>query len=339
MAYRLQPAKPFPAEFRSVARSQLEKAIQLLEEQPDGPHEAVHDARKKFKRVRALYRLVQPEAKAFRKRENARIRDMAQALSAVRDATALVETVDYLSQGAGSPEEKAALSFARTILSDRRDRIAAEEHDLPAKMQSAAAACRAAIAALDQLDLAHGPRRTGAMLARVWKTQGTKARAALRECHENAHAEAFHELRKSGQTYWMHLALLGGIWPSAMRAKQAEAKQLVDLLGHEHDLSVLTQLVDESPELFGDSETLARILGAIIARQQSLRQEALPVAALVFGDEAAIEADIVARLWKDAARSGRKSGKRKHPDRPPAPAKESAPANTSAVPEQRLAAE
>jgi CHAD domain-containing protein len=338
MAYRLQPAKPFAAEFRSVARSQLKKAIKLLEEQPDGPHEAVHDARKKFKRVRALYRLVQPEAKSFRKRENARIRDIAQALSAVRDATALVETVDYLWHGAGSPEEKAALSTARTILSERRGRIAAEEHDLPAKMEAAATVCRAAIAALDQLDLGHGPRRTGDMLARVWKTQGTKALTALQECHENAHAEAFHELRKSGQTYWMHLALLGGIWPSAMRAKQAEAKQLVDLLGHEHDLSVLTQLVDESPELFGDSETLARILGAIIARQQSLRQEALPVAALVFGDEAGIESAIVARLWKDAARSGRKVGKRKQSPSQTTASDTSPPAG-SAAPEQRLAAE
>lgn len=338
MAYRLRPDKSFNHEFCTVARRQLEKAIQLLEDQPQGPHEAVHDARKKFKRVRALYRLIQPEAKAFRKRENARIRDMAQSLSAVRDATALVETVDYLIQGAGSPEEVEALSSASATLSQRRDRIAAEEHDLPAKMQAAATTCRQAIDALDELHLAHNTRRTADMLAEVWSRQGQQAMAALRECHENAHAEAFHDLRKSGQTYWMHLALLGGIWPSAMRAKQAEAKQLVDLLGHEHDLSVLTQLVNESPELFGDSQTLARILGAIIIRQQRLRQEALPLAEQVFGDEAEMEAAIVGRLWKDAARSGRKGGKRKHPGLQ-ASAKESAPADGSAAPEQRLAAE
>src|SRR4051812_25818858 len=109
MAFRLRPARPFTAEFRSVAESQLRKAIGFLEEQPHGPHEAVHDARKKFKRVRALYRLIQPDAKAFRTLENARIRDIAQTLSAVRDATALVETIDYLATNAGSPEELAAL--------------------------------------------------------------------------------------------------------------------------------------------------------------------------------------------------------------------------------------
>ncbi|RWX79153.1 CHAD domain-containing protein [Neorhizobium lilium] len=318
MAYRLRPDRPFTAEFRSAVKSQLSKAIELLEEQPQGPHEAAHDARKKFKRVRALYRLIQPEAKAFRNRENTRIRDMAQTLSAVRDATALVETVDYLTTGAGSPEEVAALTFASRTLSDRRDRIAAEEHDLPARMKAAAASCREAIDALDELKLDDGGRKTARMLAKAWKTQRLRALAALEECHGNAHAEAFHELRKSGQTYWMHLALLGGIWPSAMRAKQEEAKQLVDLLGHEHDLSVLTQLVNESPELFGSSETLARILGAIIARQQSLRQEALPLAEKVFGDQADLEGAIIERLWKDAARHPKAEKKRK-PYRPREP--------------------
>ena len=327
MAYRLRPGKPFASEVRAVATAQLLKAVQLLEEQPQGAHEAVHAARKRFKRVRALYRLVQPQAKAFRTRENARIREIARSLSAVRDATALVETVDYLASRGGSAEEIAALAFASRSLSQRRDRIAAEEHDLPARMREAAAACREAIAALDQRAIDSGRRTTARMLAKAWKTQRQRALAALEQCQTNAHAEAFHALRKSGQTYWMHLALLGGIWPSAMRAKQEEAKQLVDLLGHEHDLSVLTQLVNESPELFGSSETLARVLGAIIARQQSLRQEALPLAQKVFADAAEVEGLIVGRLWKLARKRPRV--RRKRPKDRPAP-QEEAPAQLAA---------
>jgi CHAD domain-containing protein len=313
MAYRLHLDRPFATAFAAVARNQLAKAIELLEEQPKGAHEAVHDARKRFKRLRALYRLVQPQDKAFRTRENARIRDMAQTLSAVRDATALVETVGYLTNQAVSPEERAALVFASKALAERRDHIAADEHDLPAKMKAAAATCREAIAALDGLVLGAGRRKTARMLATVWKDQRRRALVALEECHENAHAEAFHELRKAGQTYWMHLSLLGGIWPSAMRAKQEEAKRLVDLLGHEHDLSVLTELVNESPALFGDSETLARILGAIIIRQQSLRKEALPLAEQVFGDDAKVEARIIEHLWREASASGKDHKPRKTP--------------------------
>ncbi|MBP1846921.1 CHAD domain-containing protein [Rhizobium petrolearium] len=306
MAYRLRPAKPFTAEFRSVAENQLLKAIRLLEDQPDGPHEAVHDARKRFKRIRALYRLVQPDAKEFRRRENARIRDMARTLSAVRDATALVETVDYLANQTGSAEETAALAFALKVLTERRDRIAAEEHDLPAKVAAAVATCHEAVGAIEELELDDAPGKTARRLAKAWRKQRLRAHAAFAACEERGDAEAYHELRKCGQTYWMHTSLLGDIWPSAMLAKQRQAKELVDLLGHEHDLSVLTGLVNESPELFGNGDTLALILGAIIARQQALRHEALERAQDAFSDSAETESALIALLWKKAATASRK---------------------------------
>lgn len=301
MAFRIRPDRPFTKEVRSVAEHQLRQAIRFLEEQPDGPHEAVHDARKKFKRVRALYRLIQPDAKEFRTRENARIRNMAKTLSLVRDATALVETIDYLAGQAGSPEDLAALHCASKALIKRRDGIAHGESDLPAKIAAAAETCREAIEALQDLALDDSPHRTARRLAKAWRKQLSRAAADLVACEDSGDAEHFHDLRKVGQTYWMHLALLSDLWSSAMRAKQREAKALVDLLGHEHDLSVLTQVVNENPDLFGDSETLARLIGSIIARQQQLRREALDQAKLVFADDADTEAARIALLWKEAA--------------------------------------
>nr|CAD6407838.1 CHAD domain-containing protein [Rhizobium sp. Q54] len=301
MAFRIRPDRPFTAEFRSVARRQLEQAVNFLEGQPNGPHEAIHDARKKFKRVRALYRLIQLDAKEFRQRENERIRDMARTLSAVRDATALVETVDYLASEATSPEEISALAFASKALIERRDRIASEETDLIRKIAAAVRTCREAIDALDELDLDDSPRKTARRLSKAWRKQLARTAADLVGCEEGGHTEAFHDLRKVTQTYWMHLSLLSDLWPSAMRAKQKEAKALVDLLGHEHDLSVLTQVVNENPDLFGDSETLARLIGAIIARQQDLRQRAIEQAKLVFADDADTEAARIALLWQEAA--------------------------------------
>ena len=301
MAFRIRPDRPFTAEFRKVARKQLDKAIHFLENQPEGPHEAINDARKKFKRVRALYRLIQPDAKEFRQRENARIRDMAKTLSKVRDATALVETVDYLTSEATSPDEVSALAFASKALLERRDRIASEELDLADKIAAAIRTCREAIDALDELELDDSSRKTSRRLAKAWRKQASRAAADLVTCEEGADAEAFHDLRKVGQTYWMHLALLSDLWPSAMQAKRREAKALVDVLGHEHDLSVLTQVVNENPDLFGDSDTLARLIGAIIARQQDLRQRAIEQARLVFADDASTEAARIALLWREAA--------------------------------------
>ncbi|MBT9369223.1 CHAD domain-containing protein [Rhizobium sp. CSW-27] len=302
MAFRIKASDPFPGEFRRVAREQLLKAIHVLAEQPDGAHAAVHAARKRFKRLRALYRLIEPDAKAFRQAENARIRDMARSLSAVRDATALVETVDYLAGLAASAEEFAALGAASRALVERRDRIASSEMDLPRKIEAAIATCHAAIAALDTLDLPEGNGRTAKRIARAWRRQGLKARRALAACREMPAAEAFHDLRKCGQVAWMHLTLLEDLWPASLQARRREMKHLVDELGHEHDLSVLTEAVNESPDLFGDSDTLALLLGAIITRQQAVRADALALAENVFAGDAEWEAEIVRLLWQKAAR-------------------------------------
>ena len=77
MTYAFRPGRPFTDDFRAIAAEQLTEAVMILEDRPQGLHEAIHDARKNFKRLRSLYRLVAADAPQFQKYENARIRDMA----------------------------------------------------------------------------------------------------------------------------------------------------------------------------------------------------------------------------------------------------------------------
>jgi hypothetical protein len=109
--------------------------------------------------------------------------------------------------------------------------------------------------------------------------------------------EAYHDLRKAAQAYWMNLSLLRELWPSAFAAKRRDAKRLVDLLGHEHDLTVLTALLDHEPELFGNGEGQSFLLAIIIRRQQDLRREAIALAGQVFADPAKDEAGVIETLW------------------------------------------
>lgn len=96
MSYRIRPGKPLTGEVTRVAENQYARAIEVLRDRPDGPYEAIHDARKGFKRLRGLFRLVRGPAPDFYASENARLRDIARTLSVVRDATALVEALDHL---------------------------------------------------------------------------------------------------------------------------------------------------------------------------------------------------------------------------------------------------
>ncbi len=301
MPYRIRPDRPLTAEVQSVARSELEKAIGILETRPEGLHAAIHAARKKFKRLRNLYRLVATGDKEFRRRENERLRDAARGLSRIRDATALIETADHLAQHALTDDEAETLAAAREVLALRRDDIAATESELEAKVSSVVAECRAAIDALGALSLPSKPRHAAHLVAKGWRKGLDKAHEALETCKGEGHGEAYHDLRKAAQAYWMNLSLLRDLWPSAFDAKRGDTKTLVELLGHEHDLTVLTTLLDHEPDLFGDGEGQSFLLAIIIRRQMDLRREALTLADMVFADAAKDEASIIETLWLRAS--------------------------------------
>lgn len=303
MPYRIRPDGDFASEVRQVATAQLQRAITSLEHQPDGVHEAIHDARKKFKRLRNLLRLVAIEDKQTRKTENVRLRDTARSLSTVRDATALIESMAYLAGHALNSDEKATVALAHQALTERRDRLASEEGDLTDKVSAAIMQCRASVAAFSSLELPSKPRPTARLLAKGWKKALAKGHVALATCREEGHGEAFHDLRKAVQGYWMNLLLLRELWPSAFAAKRHQAKELVDILGHEHDLTLLIEQLDHHPDLVGSGEAFAHLLAMIIRQQQELRRLGLDRAKKVFAEAPAQEAAIVAALWLEATTS------------------------------------
>lgn len=301
MSYRIRPDRALDGEVHKVAAHQLGKAMAVLTDRPQGLHEAVHAARKNIKRVRGLYRLIAPLAREFQQQENGRLRDVARTLSGVRDATALIEVSDYLRETAASDDEQQALTRVTAVLTSRRDRLSKAETDLEDKAQAAITVCGEAIEASKHVSFEGGRRDTARLFQKSWRKNGRKAMEALLECRgEAALAESFHDLRKRSQDYWMHHMLLRDIWPAAMHAKQLEAKALVDVLGRYLDLSILSDVADREPRLFKGGDDRARLLEAIISRQQTAREEALNRAHWVFVDKPEREARTIKRLWLEA---------------------------------------
>jgi len=301
MSYRIRPDRALDDEVHRAAAHQLGKAMAVLTDRPQGLHEAVHAARKNIKRVRALYRLTAPIAREFQQRENDRLRDMARTLSGVRDATALIEISHYLQATATSADELHALTRVSDLLTARRDRLAEAEADLEDKAQAAVATCAEAREALKDASFRCGRREASRLFQKGWRRNVRKAIRALSDCHADAaHAESFHDLRKRSQDYWMHHMLLRDAWPAAMHAKQLEAKALVDVLGRYLDMSILAGVADREPHLFDRGGDHARLLEAIISRQQTAREEALSRARWVFADEPESEARTIKHLWLEA---------------------------------------
>ena len=178
MTYAFRPGRPFTDDFRAIAAEQLTEAVMTLEDRPQGLHEAIHDARKNFKRLRSLYRLVAADVPLFQKHENARIRDMARNLSTVRDAAALVENAHYLKAAACNEEEERALAHVCERLTTRRDRITASATDIEDRVAATIVRCEQALQALSQVTFDDRRRKTADRLTKGWRRTLRRAKRA-----------------------------------------------------------------------------------------------------------------------------------------------------------------
>ncbi|QFY61403.1 CHAD domain-containing protein [Rhizobium grahamii] len=302
MPFRIRPDRGFTAEFRRSVNGQLRHAIHSLEEKPDGLHEAIHAFRKNLKRLRSLYRLVADEIPQFREQENQRLRDIGKSLSAIRDATALIETARHLHDRARDKDEAKAVGRVIAALTARRDKMAKAESDMAPRLTGALEQLRQATQAVEDVHFNGGPRRHGRLLAKGWRKTAAKAREAMAHCQTDHSAEAFHDLRKRAQDYRAYHMLLKPLWPAAMKAKYELTSSLIDLLGEIHDLDVLCELVEAEPKHFPNADDLAHLLDAIIFRQQEARTAALERAEDVFADNPDDEANRIELLWQAQSR-------------------------------------
>ncbi len=252
MAYELTFAERFPDAVRRVAREQLEEAAAQLDEgHADDPVEAVHGARKRLKKSRALLRLSRPAmpGSVFRA-ENRALRDSGRALSGARDAGAMIETVDRLAELYVGRLPAEAFDTLRGQLRERAlSARAGIEDALPGHAQT----LRALAHRVEEWPLADGDPRTAVRALRDTYARGHKAfaRADVDPTSENLHA-----WRKRVKDLWYQQRLLSAAWPGVVGGQADEAKALSRLLGDDHDLAVLTEMLE------GERDGLATVSAA-----------------------------------------------------------------------------
>lgn len=269
MVYRFKLDEDIGDGFIRIGLEQIGKARRGLEEAAD-PALAVHETRKGLKRIRALLRLARPGLKesVFR-RENARCRDIAALLAGARDAHVLMETADMLDQRRAHGFEKAAIAALREALASQTN--GAGESSGRLKTTHAIAGLGAARKAFKKIEVT---KARFATLAEGLETSYRMARRAFGEAYATKDDEAFHEWRKGAQWHWRHMGLLSRGWPDMMEARAAEARQLSQILGEDHDLFVLAA---EARAHLGEKHTRA------IDRLRRARQDELRTAAFTRG--------------------------------------------------------
>lgn len=300
MAYRLDPAAPLDAEIRRIAREQIDRAVEDLASHAEDER-AVHEARKRMKRLRALVRLARTAQPDFAQVENARYRDAAKAVSGARDRVALIEALDGLARRFAE-ESPRLFAKSRRTLTERRDQALGASGDLPARIAETLDALQAGRARLDGFALPHKPRRqrdalTGGLVANL-----VQARRDHRALRRSPDAERFHDLRKRVKYLGHHLRLLEPLWPNVLSAMREDAEDAAEALGRDHDYAVLLAEIDAEPTRFGSVAEVARLRQLLASHGAELRAGALRHVDRLLAEEPQAFAARIGQLWRDAAR-------------------------------------
>lgn len=276
MPYRVKRGEAVLHAIERIAMEQIGRAQGELCGREADVAEAVHQARKRFKKLRALLRLVRPVlgSKTF-KAENRYFRDRGRELASARDDQVMLDTLEALADvhaDAGIPEELAGL---HGLLVERRDahlHLEGDGKDLGARMAEVADSLGRYPERLADWHIgAEGFDALGPGLTRSYR-DGRKALRRVRKAPDDAR---FHEWRKRVKDHWYHSRLLRGLWSGPMDARIAELKRLSDLLGDDHDLAVLKGTVEEVAGENLSSRAKKRLLRKVFRRQARLREEAL----------------------------------------------------------------
>ncbi|MBT8295353.1 MAG: CHAD domain-containing protein, partial [Gramella sp.] len=289
--YQLDKDLEFKKNITSIPREEIDGCLTSLETLDI--HEAVHDIRKRLKKLRALARLVRDEMGEENYKEiNIFFRDLGRELSDLRDLTAHIETLNLLRERYGN---HLYVNFFRSIIKQ----IESERSELKTSMIARNFFSDHLVKKLNyaKKDLIKWPVNSNDIMIilpsieRVYK-RGTKAQ---KNAYANPNKENFHEWRKRVKYLWYQTLLLQETWPEFFNTLESEIHELSDLLGNDHDLMVLLEKTANQEIKFKD-EQQAELLEAIILKySQVLRSAAQIKGELIYAEE---PSDFIKRIGR-----------------------------------------
>jgi CHAD domain-containing protein len=247
-----------------IARATLDRAVEHLAESPAG----VHNARKRFKEIRAVLRLGRYAIESRFAEIDPVIRDAGNELSASRDADARLATIASLRACARDRAERQALSRIRRILTAGQGAAL----DIAGVVQRLSATRPLLVFDGGPESLERGLRRTyrdGRRQARIARSERTPV--------------AIHAWRKQVKYLWYQSQVLAPVWPEVLKPHVAALDDLSHLLGEHHDLFALVTLVGEDRKRFGVT-TAQRVATVVTRRTEEIEPAAFRLSGHVFAE-------------------------------------------------------
>jgi CHAD domain-containing protein len=281
--YRLQPEEPLPEGIMRIAGGRIDHALDELRGNTEStPEEAVHEARKDLKKLRALLRLARGElGKSTFTRENACFRDAGRELAGAREFDAMLTTLETLDLPAGPAVEL-------------RNAIQSHGGSTGSGSRSAAAGRAAGmlVEARGRVDAWPLERDSFGALGSGLERTYRRGRRDFKAVRAHPSVEGLHEWRKRVKELWYHHTLMRSLWPPVMEAVGDQVHELADRLGEDHDLATLADWVREH------AETGPELFDAVERHRSRLQGEALGLGARVYAERPGAYVRRLRRLWE-----------------------------------------
>ena len=303
----LGPREPVGEALKRITVEQFDLALDALVSATD-IDTAVHEARKAMKRLRAVLRLVRDAVgEDVYRAETVVLRDVARALAPVRDGWVMVATVSRLRERYEGHLRSTAFSVSIERLEERHRRRRStlfEEAEGMRHVLHTLRSARARYAAWpidERIARAYGRAvvaHTFESLAPGLERTYGRGRREMRRALAEPTAEHFHLWRKRVKYLRHQMEILEPLWPEVIGGNARSLDHLGDVLGEEHDLSVLLRLLGVSPELCPDP--MERSLLTALARQRrtDLRFASATLGARAYAEPAPRLVQRVAAYWE-----------------------------------------
>jgi CHAD domain len=239
VAFRLKPDEPIAKEVKRIVRRQLELAATELKDigNPESD-EAIHEARRRVKKVRAVIRLVQPVLHATRGIDR-RLRKVNRLLAPVADGQGVVQALDRLGMKYKDdlPEQTVAALRAGLIeRGARADRRVKVDHVL----QTVTKALQAERARVDKWRLTKGGFRA---IAQGLEDSSRRARKAMALAMAHPTPDNYHLWRRRLKEHWFHVRLLDPRCGSRLTGYARRLDALDGCLGEYHNFALLRSIL------------------------------------------------------------------------------------------------
>lgn len=269
MAFSFSYSKKPIKSIKEITEGQLGKITHQLINQPDGFHKAVHESRKRMKKLRALLRLLRPAlGEEHYKKHNTYLRDQGRKLAHLRDSKVKIDTLLILQE---KHQDELKIAVFKTI----HERW---QQELDEKMKVARDNSTLEIIGKQLQEEALKELKEDLPPSLLWEDvlagqQKTyrRARKRMTKAYEKPSAESFHAWRKRIKYSWYQYRLMKQVWPPVLNPLAEQMDQLSDYLGDLHDIDNLIKWLPEEEDHGNLLQWAAKQQG------QLLREQARPL--------------------------------------------------------------